>query len=89
MFKADIVSETPDVIYLEGVYVGTENRGKEFGSRCLSQLTNELLKSTTSVCLLVNKQNIAARACYQKAGYRMRESYDTLYIPPVQNPSVH
>jgi len=89
VFKADIVSETPDVIYLEGIYVGAENRGKGVGSRCLKQLTNELLKSTESVCLLVNEQNNAARACYQKAGYRMREVYDTLYFPPVQDPSVH
>lgn len=89
VFKADIVSETPDVVYLEGIYVGTRNRGKGIGYRCLRQLTNELLKSTTSVCLLANEKNTAARACYQKAGYRTRELYDTLYLPPVQDPSVH
>ena len=29
VFKADIISDTPDVIYLEGVWLSEENRGNE------------------------------------------------------------
>ena len=79
-FKADVVSDTPEVNYLEGVYVSPEHRGNGYGSRCLTQLTNTLLTNTGSVCLLVNQNNAAAKACYQKAGYKFREYYDTLYL---------
>jgi uncharacterized protein len=79
-FKADIVSDTPDVIYLEGVYVSPEHRGNGFGARCMTQVTNYLLERTKSVCLLVNRTNVAAQACYRKAGYEFREYYDTLYL---------
>jgi predicted GNAT family acetyltransferase len=88
-FKADIITETPDITYLEGVYVNDKNRGKGLGAKCLKNLTNELLKATRSVCLLVNEHNTSARACYQKAGYEVREVYDTLFFRPVQEPSLH
>ena len=35
IFKADIIAETPDVAYLEGVYVHAEERMKGYGRRCL------------------------------------------------------
>src|SRR5438552_1873301 len=86
-FKADIVSDTPDVIYLEGVYVSAEHRGNGYGARCMTQLTNHLLERTKSVCLLVNQTNTAAQGSYRKAGYEFREYYDTLYLrqPSVRN----
>src|SRR5204862_4949194 len=79
-FKADIAGETPEVIYLEGVYVDPQRRGDGFGSQCLSELTNHLLEQANSVCLLANLRNHAAQRCYQRAGYTLREYYDTLYF---------
>jgi len=38
MFNADVMSKTPDVIYLEGIYVNPDERGGGLGVRCLSQL---------------------------------------------------
>ena len=79
-FKADIVSDTPNVVYLEGVYVSAEHRGNGYGASCMTQLTNHLLERTKAVCLLVNQTNSAAQASYRKAGYAFREYYDTLYL---------
>ena len=79
-FKADIVSDTANVIYLEGVYVSASHRGNGYGARCMNQLTNHLLERTESVCLLVNQTNSAAQACFRRAGYQFREYYDTLYL---------
>jgi ribosomal protein S18 acetylase RimI-like enzyme len=81
-FKADIISDTPDVVYLEGLYVSAEHRGNGYGARCLTQLTNHLLERTNSVCLMVNETNAAAQKSYQKAGYQFREHYDTLRLDP-------
>jgi ribosomal protein S18 acetylase RimI-like enzyme len=83
-FKADIVSDTPSVVYLEGVFVSAEHRGNGYGARCMTQLTNKLLTDSKSVCLLVNEQNSAAQASYRKAGFQFREYYDTLYLQPQQ-----
>ena len=89
IFKADIISDAPEMIYLEGVYVNPQKRGQGMGPRCMKQLTNELLGRTRSVCLLVNQQNSAAHACYQKAGYQLRDLYDTLYLGQDQDPILH
>ena len=79
-FKADVVAETPEVIYLEGIYVGTNQRGQGFGPHCLAQMTNELLAQADSVCLFANLRNHSAQKCYSKAGYTLREYYDSLYL---------
>lgn len=80
IFKADIVSDTPDVVYLEGIYVAPEERGNGIGYRCLSQLTRNLLARTKSVSLLVNEQNETASAFYQKVGFKLRAHYDTIFL---------
>jgi len=85
-FKADIVSDTPNVVYVEGVYVSPSHRGNGYGAKCMTQLTNHLLESTQAVCLLVNQTNSGAQASYRKAGYKFREYYDTIYLQP-QSPT--
>ena len=80
IFKADIVAETPDCVYLEGIYVRPEERGKGYGLRCLSQLSRSLLMRANSICLLVNEQNTEAHGFYQKAGYKLRNVYDSIFL---------
>lgn len=79
IFKADVVAETPEVAYLEGIYVNPEERNQGYGLRCVSQLTRTLLERTTSVCLLVNEQNRRAQSMYKKAGYTLRACYDSIF----------
>jgi predicted GNAT family acetyltransferase len=80
LFKADVISDLPDVNYLEGIYVNAENRGMGFGTRCMKQLTNVLLTRTKSVCLLTKEEKSAAQACYRNAGYKLREYYETSFL---------
>lgn len=79
-FKADVISDTPEIVYLEGIYVSPEHRGNGFGARCMTQLTNLLLERTNAVCLLVNETNTSAQNCYRKAGYQFRDYYETLFL---------
>lgn len=80
IFKTDVMSSTPEVIYLEGVHVNPEERGKGYGFRCFSQLCQQLLERTRSICLLVNEHNQAAINFYNKAGYTRQGCYDTVYL---------
>ena len=80
LFKADIASDTPECIYLEGVYVDPASRQQGLGLRCLSQLGRELLERTKCVSALVNEQNRAAQALFNKAGYKLRGRYDTVFL---------
>jgi predicted GNAT family acetyltransferase len=80
IFKADEMSKTPEAIYLEGIYVHPDERGKGLGPQYLSQLSRELLQSTKSICLLVKEEDQIAQSCYRKAGYKVRAQYDTVFL---------
>ena len=81
LFKAEIQSHTPEVVYLEGVYVHPSARGTGFGRRCLTQLTRGLLlHSTRKICLLANEENPAAHSFYRMCGFRRRGTYDTIFL---------
>jgi predicted GNAT family acetyltransferase len=80
IFKADVISDTPQVIYLEGVYVDAQDRGKGYGARCISQLGRTLLARTSSLCVLVNERSVGARVFFERSGYKMRGYYDTVFL---------
>jgi ribosomal protein S18 acetylase RimI-like enzyme len=80
LFKADVVSDTPECVYVEGVYVDPPSRQRGLGLRCLSQLGRNLLERTKTVSALVNEQNLAAQALFNKAGYKLRGRYDTVFL---------
>lgn len=80
LFKADVVSDTPSVIYLEGIWTNPNRRSQGYGLRCLSQLGGNFLCRAKSVCVLVNEENEMAQKFYQRAGYKLRGVYDTIFL---------
>lgn len=82
IFKADVMAETSDIAYLEGVYVHPEERRKGYGLRCMSQLSRMLLQRARSICLLVNERNKDAQVFFFKAGFKLRGCYDTFFLQP-------
>ena len=79
-FKAEVIADALDVIYLEGVWVSETERRKGFAAACLGQLSRELLRRSKSICLLVNEKNKSAHALYRKSGFRLRSTYDTIFL---------
>ncbi len=82
IFKADIVSDTPAAIYLEGIYVDETVRGCGYGLRCLSQLSRVLLSRAEVLCLLVNEQNHVAQAFYRRLGFKLHSRYESIFLQP-------
>lgn len=80
VFKADIVAETEDVIYLEGIYVSPEYRGRGVGAKCLAKLSLDLLDRVENISLLSNVDFTAAHKMFAKAGYRNTDSCQTIFV---------
>jgi ribosomal protein S18 acetylase RimI-like enzyme len=80
IFKADVVGETPEVTYLEGVHVHAEVRRQGYGRRCLTALSSILLQRSQSICLTVSERNKKALKFYAKAGYQFHSAYETIYL---------
>ncbi len=80
MFKADIVAQTPQVTYLEGLHVHAEERRRGYGLHCLTTLSSILLERSNSICLTINEKNKNALKFYEKAGYQFHSHYETIYL---------
>ena len=80
IFKADVISETPQVLYLEGIYVEPLRRNRGYGSRCMSQLSRKLLARADALCVLVNERSPRACAFFEHAGFRLMSRYDTIFL---------
>jgi predicted GNAT family acetyltransferase len=87
IFKADVISDTPEVVYLEGIYVHPEHRRKGHGSKCLAQLTRGLFHQTQSISLLVNQERQQAQEFFRKLGFVSRGLYDTIFLRAVRESS--
>jgi len=85
VFKADVISQTSDVIYLEGIWVRESRRQSGVGVRCMSQLSQILLEKVKSLCLLVNEDNKQAQEFYSKCGFLFRSTYETIFLPQKQS----
>ena len=81
IFKADVISKTPEVIYLEGVWLREDSRHKNLGTRFMTELLRRLLEDTKSVCLMVNETNESAHGFYRKCGFNFRATYETIFLP--------
>jgi len=82
IFKADVMADTAQAVYLEGVYTSPAARNRSHGARCLQEVARLLLLRTRAVILLVNEQNQKAQEFYRSAGFRSTGVYDTIYLQP-------
>jgi len=80
VFKAEVISDTSKVVYLEGVYVHPEQRRKGHASRCLTQLVHTLLTRSGSVSVLVDQERQPALEFFNKLGFVPRGLYDTIFL---------
>lgn len=80
VFKANIVAETADVVYLEGIYVSPEYRGKGIGSSCLSKLGLDLMARVENVCLLSNVEFKGAHRSFVEAGFKNTDCCQTFFV---------
>lgn len=80
VFKADIVAETSETAYLEGIYVAPEYRGQGVGSSCLTKLSEHLLNRVQHICLLSNIEFKGAHGSFLKAGYKNTDCCRTIFV---------
>lgn len=87
IFKLDVIADTPEAVYLEGVYVSPAERGQGHGLRCMSQLARMLLSRADRICLSVGDTNRRARSFYRKLGYEFHSRLATVYLHGNDNAS--
>lgn len=80
IFKADVITETPEAAYIEGVWVNPAHRLKGYGRRCWAALSRALLNRAPAFCGFVNAENAVARHFYKRVGGVLFGDYDKVYL---------
>lgn len=80
IFKVDVVAETPQAAYLEGVWVNPKYRQAGYARRCWTQLGRLLLDKWPAFCGFVNVENLAGRSFYERMGGTLLGCYDKVYL---------
>jgi len=80
IFKLDVIADTPEATYVEGVYVSPEERGKGLGQRCVNAVGYNLMERTKAIYLFVENDNPRTTAFYLRLGFNPRGNYELLYF---------
>jgi len=80
IFKADVVAETPETVYVEGFWVNPRHRRRRYGEYCWQALTHGLLSDKLSMCGFVNDENLAAKTLYEKVGCQVKGGFDKILV---------
>lgn len=84
-FKADVIAETSEATYLEGIWANPLIAGSGYAVSCLTQLAGMLLSRTESICLLSNADNKRAKAFYLKTGFTQQSVYQSVFLKRAAN----
>ncbi|MFN7930268.1 MAG: GNAT family N-acetyltransferase [Blastocatellia bacterium] len=82
VFKAELQSITPDVIYLEGIWTHPEYRRRGIARDSVVELTHRRLRQQQVLCLAVEPNETTAMQIYEYAGFRYHDDYQARYPQP-------
>lgn len=80
IFKTDVVSLTPEAVYIEGLWVNPDERRKGISRLGLFSLCRRLLTGSNAICGFVDKNNSVARSLYCAAGFVETDKYAKIYL---------
>lgn len=72
VFKVDVSAQYAGGAQIEGVFTRPDLRGRGHGWRGVAAVGAHLLQSSRFVSLHVDRDNVAARRAYEKAGFRQQ-----------------
>jgi predicted GNAT family acetyltransferase len=81
-FKTDIVSVSPEAVYLEGVWTRADLRETGFSSAALQQLCQQLLRQHPAVCLYANAEDQRLLSFYQHVGFQVLTILSVVRLQP-------
>lgn len=84
VFKVEIVSETEQAAYLEGVWTHPDYRGRSIARTCMNELVHRLTRQKKSVCLIVEPDETAARRIYEQVGFVPVADCRAIYLSPAR-----
>ena len=83
VFKAELISETDKVVYLESIWTHPDYRGRGITTHSVNELTQQFLNRGKTVTVLVGAEDEAARRIYERVGFVCEEDYQARFLKPL------
>ncbi|HEX4951539.1 MAG TPA: GNAT family N-acetyltransferase [Blastocatellia bacterium] len=83
VFKADIFSDTPDTVYLEGIWTHPNYRNRGIAKSCMAELLSRLLCDHQTICLFTDETEQAAQSVYEHVGFNFVANYQARFLAPL------
>ena len=80
IFKTDVVSITPEAIYIEGLWVNPKERGKGNSTRGLTTMCQRLLTGSNAICAFLDEAHTLAHSLYRRSGFTGIDRYSRIYL---------
>jgi ribosomal protein S18 acetylase RimI-like enzyme len=80
IFKAELVCESPDAVYLESIWTRPNQRGTGIATTCVTELVNRFLFKKKAVCILVDPEEEAAQRIYRRVGFAHEADYQARFL---------
>lgn len=87
VFKAELQSVMPQVVYLEGIWTHPAHRQQGIAKTCLNELVHRLLQQHQIVSLLSSQMEEIGEHIYQANGFVRAGDYQARYLQPFSNPA--
>ncbi len=79
LFKAEVACATSSACQVQGVYVAPHRRGQGLAVAGMAAVVETCLREVApTVSLYVNAHNLAARAAYERVGFRQSGTFSTI-----------
>lgn len=83
IFKADLIHQTREASYLEGIWTHPDYRDRGVATNCLAELVHRLFRKGSVPCLIVEVHEKSARRVYEKIGFVQTQAYQARYLKPL------
>lgn len=83
IFKVEIVSETAELAYLEGVWTHPDWRNRGIARSCMNEVVHRLLQHRKAICLTVSPEETAACRLYKSVGFDHLSDYLACFLTPL------
>ena len=80
VFKTDILSVTPEAVYIEGLWVNPKERGNRYSTRGMASLCRQLETGSNVICGFVDAGHSMFDSLYRKAGFIEVDEYAKIYL---------
>ena len=84
IFKAELVCESAEAVYLEGIWTHPEYRNQGIGTTCTLELVHRFMVQKKAIGILIEPHEVTAMHIYERLGFTHEEDHQARFLKPLE-----